>query len=366
MAINSRPSRQLRLETLEGRVTPALATSAALAGPVLEAQATRDVVFVDEYLLDQVPQQELAGRDVVTVSASSDAISQISAALAARTNVGVVRLISHGEAGALLLGDQVIDQRVLSARSQEIASWGANLAPGADFLIYGCSVASTEDGIAFTDYLATLTGADVAASTGLTGANGGDTTLEYATGQVTHGLGATLAQWEEAGLRLPTTILPNQRTGMGISITAGSSQQFPNLTAFAEINRYGTVSAWGSAAAGGNVPSILANTGGSFVRTVQLYSNEGAFAALRSDGSVIVWGDNAFGATPPSGTIANGLTSGVVAIYSTQNGFAALKSDKTIVWWYGSNSADSGTRSAPSGTVTITGVYTTQRAYAAL
>ena len=367
MAITTRPSRQLRLETLEGRVTPALATSAALGVPVLEAQASRDVVFVDEYLLDQVPQQELAGRDVVTVSASSDAISQISAALAARANVGVVRLISHGEAGAILLGDQVIDQRVLAAHSREIASWGSHLAPGADILVYGCSVASTEDGIAFTDYLARLTGADVAASTGLTGANGGDATLEYATGQVTHALGATLAQWEEAGLSLPTPILPNQRTGMGISMTAGSSQQFPNLTAFAEINRDGTVSGWGSATAGGTIPTILGSTSATgFVRTVQLYSNEAAFAALRSDGSVIVWGDNAFGATPPSGTIANSLTSGVVAIYSTQNGFAALKSDKTIVWWYGSNSADSGTRSAPSGTVTITGVYTTQRAYAAL
>ena len=366
MAMTSRLSRQLRLETLEGRVTPAITTSAAMGGPVLEAQASRDVVFVDEYLLDQVPQQELTGRDVVTVSTSSDAISQISAALAARTNVGVVRLISHGEAGAILLGDQVIDQRVLSARSQEIAAWGTHLSPGADILIYGCSVASTEDGIAFTDQLSTLTGADVAASTGLTGANGGDTTLEYATGQITHGLGASLTAWQDAGLQLPTTILPNQRTGMGISMTAGSSQQFPNLSAFAEINRDGTVSAWGSGTAGGTVPTVLgATTATGFVRTIQLYSNEAAFAALRSDGSLIVWGDNNFGATPPSGSIANALTSGVVAVYSTQNGFAALKSDKTIVWWYGNNT-NSGTQAAPSGSVTISGVFTTQRAYAAL
>ena len=380
MAINSRPSRQLRLETLEGRLTPALATSAALAGPVLEAQATRDVVFVDEYLLDQVPQQELAGRDVVTVSASSDAISQISAALATRTNVGVVRLISHGEAGAILLGDQVIDQRVLSARSQEIASWGANLAPGADFLIYGCSVASTEDGIAFTDYLATLTGADVAASTGLTGANGGDTTLEYATGQVTHGLGATLAAWQDAGLQLLDTsyVYPTQRLGTGSALTAGSGQQFTNLTAFAVLNRNGTVTAWGEAAAGGattgttGVPASLQSAPDlNTVRPQQLFSNERAFAALMSDGSLRVWGDANYGVSNvPAAVTAANLSNPIIAVYSTKGGFAALRQDNTIDWWYGSSglgiTAQSGTQPAPSASRSVKSVFTTQAAFCAL
>ena len=381
MATNTRSSRPLRLENLEGRLTPASASPMQWPiGEVQQAPVSRDVVFVDEYLLDQVPQQELVGRDVITVNGSADAISQISAALAERSNVGVIRLISHGESGALLLGNQVIDQRVLASRSSEIASWGSSLAPGADLLVYGCSVASTEDGVAFTNYLSSLTGADVAASTNLTGAYGGDTSLEYSTGLISHSFGASQQQWEKAGLQLVVNdkIYPNQRIGSANSLTNGTGQEFPNLTAFALLNRDGSVTAWGNLAAGGGmtgttgVPSTLQSPpAAGAARPLQLYSNERAFAALMDDGSLQVWGDADYGVSnvPASVTAAN-IANPIIAVYSTKGGFAALRNDNSIDWWYGSSglgiTAQSSTKAAPGGGLSVNCVFTTQAAFCAL
>ena len=56
----------------------------------------------------------------------------------------------------------------------------------ADLLLYGCNVALGERGSAFVERLDSLTGAEIAASTNLTGsaARGGDWNLEVTTGKI--------------------------------------------------------------------------------------------------------------------------------------------------------------------------------------
>jgi hypothetical protein len=220
----------------------------------------------------------------------------------------------------------------------------------------------------------------VAASTNLTGAYGGDTSLEYSTGLISHSFGASQQQWEKAGLQLVVNdkIYPNQRIGSANSLTNGTGQEFPNLTAFALLNRDGSVTAWGNLAAGGGmtgttgVPSTLQSPpAAGAARPLQLYSNERAFAALMDDGSLQVWGDANYGVSnvPASVTAAN-IANPIIAVYSTKGGFAALRNDNSIDWWYGSSglgiTAQSGTKAAPGGGVSVNCVFTTQAAFCAL
>src|SRR5581483_5695489 len=74
----------------------------------------------------------------------------------------------------------------LLAHAGQIKAWGSALAADADLLLYGCNVAQQADGQALVDALGRLTGADVAASTNLTGspALGADWNLEYTTGAI--------------------------------------------------------------------------------------------------------------------------------------------------------------------------------------
>ena len=70
--------------------------------------------------------------------------------------------------------------KLATQRAQDLATLGGALSASGDILLYGCDVAAGADGLAFVNALANATGADVAASTDLTGAavKGGDWVLE--------------------------------------------------------------------------------------------------------------------------------------------------------------------------------------------
>ena len=67
-----------------------------------------------------------------------------------------------------------------------VKEWAKGLVSDAEILLYGCNVAKGDFGAAFAQRLSQLTGANVAASTSLTGSakKGGDWELEYATGEI--------------------------------------------------------------------------------------------------------------------------------------------------------------------------------------
>ncbi|HQP71983.1 MAG TPA: DUF4347 domain-containing protein, partial [Methanoculleus sp.] len=94
--------------------------------------------------------------------------------------------LSHGGQAEMSLGSTALLQEGLRARADEVTSWGASLKADGDILLYGCSIAEEAAGVDFVQTLASLTGADVAASTDGTGgtAAGGDWDLEYRTGKV--------------------------------------------------------------------------------------------------------------------------------------------------------------------------------------
>ena len=152
----------------------------------------QEIVFVDATLPDagqllaDLQAQRSAGRllEIVTLDGDEDGLLTITRTLAGRQDIAAVHVLTHGADGQLQLGGTRLDAQALMQRAGEVAAWGSALAPGADLLVYGCDVAQSDAGRQFVRDLAALTGADVAASTDLTGAAaaGGDWALEYRSG----------------------------------------------------------------------------------------------------------------------------------------------------------------------------------------
>lgn len=124
----------------------------------LMATSPRTLVILDGALLGLIPPEELAGAELVLLQPGLDPIAQITAALRGRSGIEVLRLISHGEPGVLLLGEQAITADTLQQRSAEVSGWGTALAPGADLLIDVCDLAANASGRALVDELAPSTG----------------------------------------------------------------------------------------------------------------------------------------------------------------------------------------------------------------
>ncbi|WP_418316906.1 putative Ig domain-containing protein [Piscinibacter sakaiensis] len=165
---------------------------------------TREIAFVDaslpdaQQLIADLLAQRDAGRviDVVEIAADADGIALIGEVLAGRSDIGAVHLLVHGSDGAVRLGAVKLDGLALLQRADEIARWAVALTADADLLLYGCEVAGSELGVGFVKDLAMLTGADVAASSDLTGAAalGGNWQLEVRSGAIEAGQALSLQQ----------------------------------------------------------------------------------------------------------------------------------------------------------------------------
>jgi len=143
---------------------------------------TADVVADTDYegsLEDLVAQlQDVGSADVgdiriVVVDHDSDGFEQIDAAMDGHVDVDTVHIVSHGSHGNVFLGNTVLTEENFDNHEQTIAAWADNLAEGADILLYGCDVTSTESGHNLAARLGAAAGADVAASRDATG-NGAD------------------------------------------------------------------------------------------------------------------------------------------------------------------------------------------------
>ena len=125
------------------------------------------IVFIDSAVADAATL--LAGLppglEVVMLQPGSEGLSQMAAALAGRTGIEAIHLLTHGSAGSLNLGSTALTSANLDSYNAQWATVRSALTRDADFLIYGCDVAAGDTGAAFISQLASLTGADVAAST---------------------------------------------------------------------------------------------------------------------------------------------------------------------------------------------------------
>jgi len=124
--------------------------------------------------------------EIVLLDKDGNGVERIGEILDAYNDVDALHILSHGDDGAIKLGDTWLNAGNLDQYADTLTSWSSSLRESADILIYGCMLAESTNGEAFVNDLAQITGADVAASDDLTGHAllGGDWELEYATGSV--------------------------------------------------------------------------------------------------------------------------------------------------------------------------------------
>jgi hypothetical protein len=181
------PDAAVDVTETEQALIDALAPAAANSEGDSVRSATQ-IVFIDsavaeyEALIAGLPE----GVEVVTLDQSKDGVNQIADTLYGRTGITAIHIVTHGDDGAAMLGGAELSSDTLAAYAETITGWGASLTVDADILFYGCDMAAGPDGRAFVAALATLTGADIAASTDATGAEarGGDWDLEHTTGAI--------------------------------------------------------------------------------------------------------------------------------------------------------------------------------------
>ncbi|WP_168565747.1 cadherin domain-containing protein [Crateriforma spongiae] len=154
----------------------------------LAQSSGEQIVFVDSSVSDY---QTLIGdlapeTQVFVLDGDSDGVDQITRILDGLQDVGSIHIVSHGEDGTLRLGNAVLSADRLDAYAGTLSSWEDSLTSDADILLYGCDLASNADGRTLIESMATLTGADVAASDDDTGHQdfSGDWELEYSTGRI--------------------------------------------------------------------------------------------------------------------------------------------------------------------------------------
>ncbi|MGB7344765.1 MAG: DUF4347 domain-containing protein [Pirellulaceae bacterium] len=154
----------------------------------VQSSSPQSIVFVDSELndVDVLLDGLSTDSEIVLLDTSCDPIDQISSVLSQRNDIAQVHIVTHGQTGALRLGNQLVDGQSLSDRSEQVQLWSRALKADADILLYGCETGQGRAGAQFVAQLAKLTGADVAASTNLTGdrSQGGDWDFEVQSGQV--------------------------------------------------------------------------------------------------------------------------------------------------------------------------------------
>jgi hypothetical protein len=152
------------------------------------AKLSSSLLFVDAGVRDY--QSLIAGvqpgTEVHILDSTQDEIAQITQTLAGRSNISSLHILSHGSAGGVQLGADWVNINSLDRHTNQLQSWASALTDDADVLLYGCDVAEGKTGQTFVQQLAKLTGADIAASTDITGnvALGGNWNLEAITGEI--------------------------------------------------------------------------------------------------------------------------------------------------------------------------------------
>lgn len=240
-------SDQLSSLSASAAVLPQVGGSSALtdpltasAIPLVTRSSNSNIVFIDPSVTNysSLVNGVNAGTDVYVLNPAQDAIAQITNTLLGRSGIASVHILSHGSSSSVTLGNTVLNATTLSGYASQIRSWGNALTTNADILFYGCDIANDpalysrpvpDAPMPFLQQLASLTGADIAASNDLTGsaALGGDWVLEYQSGPIEAGLAfqaATLATYDG--------ILPTLAIGANAGGAVGSTPIVvaPNLT----------------------------------------------------------------------------------------------------------------------------------------
>ena len=193
------------------------------------ATVRQEILFVSasvleyQHLLDGISPNV----EVIVLDPARDGVEQMAEILADRTGIDAIHLIGDGTEAEMHLGASFLTQESISTRyAEQFQQIGRSLSADADLLIYGCNFGRGEAGQAAIQTLATLTGADVAASTDRTGnvSQFGDWKLEVSTGMVESSIvigEATQSTWE--GVLATYTVTNTNDAGAGSLRTAITS-----------------------------------------------------------------------------------------------------------------------------------------------
>ncbi|WP_196298688.1 DUF4347 domain-containing protein, partial [Stutzerimonas stutzeri] len=215
-------------------VTSQDASDSSHAGLVPDTQdgGRKEMVFVDTRVPDYqaLLQSVSPDAEVVLLSTDQNGVQQIADALAGRSGIDAIHIISHGDAGVLLLGNAPLFEGNLGDYSSELQSIGEALTTDGDILLYGCEVGAGSEGQAFLSQLASMTGADIAASDDGTGgsAKGADWDLEITTGDVAASYALNLSQLDSYDHVLVTTSV-NSVAGLKAAIATGNTDGIDDL-----------------------------------------------------------------------------------------------------------------------------------------
>src|SRR4028119_63341 len=162
---------------------------------VIRNSLPKSIVFIGSDLDDyqSLVGDVLPGTETIILDKNRNGVEQITAKLqtkaAAGGTVDQVHIFSHGNSGSLQLGSATLNSDNLSEYESQLQGWRNALSDEADVVVYGCEVGAGS-GSDFVARLGELTGADIAASTDLTG-HGGNWKWELATGPIEAALALT-------------------------------------------------------------------------------------------------------------------------------------------------------------------------------
>ena len=132
-------------------------------GAAAAPEPRRELVFVDggiedhEALVNAFLDAANADRhiEMVVLDPERDGVAQITGALGGYDDLDAVHVLSHGDGTSLRLGSTTLSTSNVDAHAMAISSWAGALDAEADLLLYGCDLASGEQGRALIDSLAT-------------------------------------------------------------------------------------------------------------------------------------------------------------------------------------------------------------------
>ena len=146
----------------------------------------RELVIINSSVKDAQSIIDALGdnTDVLFLEKGTDALDAINEYLDAKgIKYDAIHIVSHGNAGYFVLNGEIIDAQSVANDPASWANIGKHLSDNGDIMIYGCNVAGSLDGQMLVSQIASLTGADVAASVDSTGVNG-NWDLEYSIGVI--------------------------------------------------------------------------------------------------------------------------------------------------------------------------------------
>ncbi|MEM7047029.1 MAG: DUF4347 domain-containing protein, partial [Pseudomonadota bacterium] len=156
-----------------------------LATILTQTMSTREVVIISGRLPNAPAIVKALGPDVeaLVLDPDQDGVRQIADFLKNQNDIDVLHVLSHGAPGSIILGDTTLSLATLADHTATLRTIGEALSATGDIRFYGCDVGQDRD---FLQQLAAMTGADIAASSDLTGdpALGGDWDLEVQVGKV--------------------------------------------------------------------------------------------------------------------------------------------------------------------------------------